>query len=933
MRLARKKKLNMKYLKKSDVFVTLIILLLDALLIFLFFASIYATGYYGATEKLGTLIFKKRAATRKHVDALNWNILQNNTPVYELDVIRTASQSEASIVFDDGSAIDLLENTLIRLKNRNSNDVGDFLQGSLVFSSGDAKKSITVAGKVILMDENSEIVVHKKGNDESEIEVTKGAVEVEKDDEVIKVEEAQSINIQDEGNKVEVKNIDCLPLYPSQNARLLTSEDSFDVTFSWILLAEQGVHGKVVSSLILASDKDCKNIIKKVSALPTASASVYSATYNINVGTLYWSVEYDNGKTSSIRRLNLEKIMQIEPMRPSVDQTFYYYDVEPAINFSWKPSTFSASSMLEISDSPDFTSPIVRMQVSPSSIELNNLTEGKYYWRVFPNTNKKILGELPDPVVRSFNVVQKEVLNPVKLKFPIDAYLCNLHVFQASGLSFTWESKAEADSYELLLYKDKNAQEPSESFTSTLPFIKVTDNMTNLFKDVGELYFSVRYKSRRGNFSDIAIRRSVKKVNYDVNLKSLYPPDGYNISESLIMNQRFSWKHNLPLKTFFVVATDKDFKNIVLEKENSIFSITGLNLKIGKYFWQVRVYNTDNSIFAQTETKAFFVVEPLEVPALLSPQEGADIATMEDQDMEIRWQNVKYADYYDVAIYKNNTIKVASYPKMQGNRLNIPINKYGGGEYTVELQAFSLDSDVSTRNVGYKGKSKFTSRVLTYVKLLEPSSNFRMDGIDALTNGMKFSYKTQEKYDKLNLALKKNGRPLNTNSRHDGTRHLIEIPSLTSGEYEWRIEAFIQGHDISSREHRRFTVLPIPPLPAPQFIKKKMVEKIDVAYLTKNRSIHFEWTPIDEASYYVVQLQNKENGQVIKTSSNWKSTTYDFAEIEKLNVGKFIFKVKAVALLGKDNEVRGGYENSYQFEISLPKLDDIDVRNEEYYGY
>lgn len=923
----------MKYLRKSDVFVTLLILLLDALLIFLFFASVYASSFYGATEKLGTLIFKKRAATRKHIDALSWNVLQNNTPVYELDVIRTASQSEASIVFDDGSSIDLLENTLIKLKNRNSNDIGDFLQGSLVFSSGDAKKSITVAGKVITMDEHSEIVVHKKGNDESEIEVTKGAVEVEKDNEIVKVEEAQSINIQDEGRLVEIKNIDCLPLFPSQNARLITSQDSFDVTFSWTLITGEEVQGKVASTLIVASDKECKNIIKKVNASSTSSASVYSATYDVNIGTLYWQVEYDNGKTSSIRRLNLEKITQIEPLRPYQDETFYYYDNEPAINFSWTPSTFSASSMLEISDTPDFAEPIVRMQVTPSSIELNKLVEGKYYWRVFPNTNKKVLGDLQAPVVRSFNVVQKEVLNAVKLKFPMDAYMCNLSVFQAAGLSFTWESKAEADSYELLLYKDANATEPVESFTSSLPFIKLKGDMTQLFDDVGEVYFSVRYKSRRGNSSDLATKRFVKKVNYDINLKALYPPNGYRISESLIMGQRFSWKHNLPFKTFFVVATDKNFNNIVVEKENSLFSITGLNLKLGTYFWQVRVYNTDNSIFAQTETQAFSIVEPLEVPSLLSPREGEDVAIMEDEDLEIRWQDVNGADYYDVAIYTNDGKRIANYPKMQGNRFRLPINKYGSGKYTVHFQAFSLDSDVATRNVGYKGESQFSTTVLTYVKLVEPRANVQMDGIDAYTKGVRFSYQTKEKYDRLTLALKKNGRVVNTRTRHDGVQHLIEIPSLTSGEYEWGINALLNGHDISSRERRRFTILPIPPLPAPQFIKKKMVEQIDVAYLTKNRSIHFAWHPVDEASYYVLQLQNKENGQVIKTFSNWKTTTYDFSEIEKLNVGTFVFKVKAVALLGKDNEVRGGYENSYQFEIALPKLENIEVKDEEYYGY
>jgi len=61
----------MKYLRKNDVIITAVILVLDILLLILFFMNIYASFSYNATEKLGTLIFKKRSATRKHVDALS----------------------------------------------------------------------------------------------------------------------------------------------------------------------------------------------------------------------------------------------------------------------------------------------------------------------------------------------------------------------------------------------------------------------------------------------------------------------------------------------------------------------------------------------------------------------------------------------------------------------------------------------------------------------------------------------------------------------------------------------------------------------------------------------------------------------------------------------------------------------------------------------
>ena len=77
----------------------------------------------------------------------------------------------------------------------------------------------------------------------------------------------------------------------------------------------------------------------------------------------------------------------------------------------------------------------------------------------------------------------------------------------------------------------------------------------------------------------------------------------------------------------------------------------------------------------------------------------------------------------------------------------------------------------------------------------------------------------------------------------------------------------------------------------------------------------------------------KEFSEIIKTISNFKDTSFDFSEFEKLHVGKFIFKVWAISLLGHNNAVRGGNEAIYPLEIALPKLKELEVQDEEYYGY
>ncbi len=928
----------MKYLKKNDVIVTAVILILDILLLILFFMNIYASFSYSTTDKLGTLTFKKRSATRKHVDALSWNMLQNNSPVYELDTIRTASGSEASVVFDDGSSLNLLENSLIKLKTKSSNDFGDVLHGSFVVQAKGEKKTLTLQGKTITMNKDAEIVIHKKSDGENEIEVTRGEIEiVQEDGEALQVKEFQSLTIPEEEKeqKLVVKNISCIPINPQHNEHLFTSEDGYSITFSWEFFNNEKMQENV-SSVIIAQDKECKNVLAKIAGqavLTEYGDSIWQASYFLNLGTVYWQVEYDNDKHSSVRRLSLEKVVQVEQMRPKNENVFYYYDDPPNIVFSWNQEEPISSSTLEISETADFANPKVNMQVVPTSIELSNLTEGSYYWRVVPNIKADVLGKLRDPEIRSFKIIQKEVLNEVRLKFPTDGYLCNVNVFPSTGLYFSWEEKHEATSYELLFYNDKNDEKPIETIEASSPYIKLTKEKTNSFQETGNIYFAVRYKSRRGNFSSISDKRLIKKVDYDIDLKSVYPPNNYEISHSLITNQRFSWKHSLPLKTFFVVAKDKDFKDIVFEKETSISSFVGLNLKPDAYYWQVRIYNADKSIFAMSEIRNFSVVSPLDIPPLISPYNNERVPVLEDEDIKLKWQSVRNADYYEVSVFNSRNRRIAFFPILKATEVSIPIHKYGNDTYQVQLQAFRLDSSVCTRNIGYRGASNFATHILSYVRLGEPSQNRSIDGMKAYSEGLRFSYNSSEKYDKLSLVLRKNGSNISPEASYNNEKSTIEVPSLTEGSYEWSISAFIDGFDISSKEKRHFTILPIDPLAAPVLNVKNMKEKLDVSYLKQNKSIHFEWRAVEEADYYVIKIENEKTGEVITTVSNIKNTFYDFSSFGKLKNGKFIFKVKAVAVLPKNNAVRGGYESSYSFDINLPKLENLLILPEEYYGY
>ena len=48
---------------------------------------------------IATITFKKKTAQRKFMDRVEWDILRQNSPVYNGDTIHTAEQSEATVWF------------------------------------------------------------------------------------------------------------------------------------------------------------------------------------------------------------------------------------------------------------------------------------------------------------------------------------------------------------------------------------------------------------------------------------------------------------------------------------------------------------------------------------------------------------------------------------------------------------------------------------------------------------------------------------------------------------------------------------------------------------------------------------------------------------------------------------------------------------------
>ena len=113
-----------------------------------------------------------------------------------------------------------------------------------------------------------------------------------------------------------------------------------------------------------------------------------------------------------------------------------------------------------------------------------------------------------------------------------------------------------------------------------------------------------------------------------------------------------------------------------------------------------------------------------------------------------------------------------------------------------------------------------------------------------------------------------------------------------------------------------------------------MPKIIGVDYLAKNRSLNFEWSPVEDADYYFFTVKN-QNGTVIFVEKI-EGTSFDFTKLNILSNGTFKAGVQAVSTIKIKNRTLKSETGYYYFTIDLPLITKpLNTVNKDakYYGY
>ena len=186
----------------------------------------------------------------KKANSNSWVNADYNVPLEKGDVVQTGSEGMAKIVFNDGTNYTVKQDSLIVIEENSANEkqqtnvavavstgtvdlsTGTYMQGS--------KSQVIVAGATAsLAPESAAMVRNDPKAEQAEILIKKGAGEVERNGEVVKLAEwEKAVLPQKEQHIVKMKEIGPpTPISPANMMPIFMSNDPKPVEFSWTPMA------------------------------------------------------------------------------------------------------------------------------------------------------------------------------------------------------------------------------------------------------------------------------------------------------------------------------------------------------------------------------------------------------------------------------------------------------------------------------------------------------------------------------------------------------------------------------------------------------------------------------------------------------------------------------------------------------------------------
>lgn len=890
---------------------------------------------------IATITFKYKTAQRKFIDRVVWDRLRQDSPVYNGDTIHTATLSEATIWFNDGNVMELMENTMAQVFLRDDNTAAVELEdGYATVDSSDSENGLTLSSNGMQVAVKSGTSLSAGSSTQASgkagastgrfsLQVFKGNASIQNADGTSRaISQGEEVNVTTSGGAATTEKAALTVHSPLRNEKFLYHEQGTkDIDFRW--------EGESQSTILkISQDKDFKDVLYSLNP-----EGLNETQIKLGAGTYYWQLDGSDGTTSSARAaedglLKTGKIQVIQSLPPSLvtpaeNYSYGYRTRNPAVRLIWTESPYATTYKLEISKNASMSNLVIEQRTSTTSAIISSLEAGTYYWRVTPYYTLNKEGFAAPSEIRTFNIERKGNLNSPELLIPNENDIVNIEE-NAKPTSFSWINDNEADVYTIKIADNQNMRNPVVSIDTTENFYTLNNKISKLKE--GHWYWSVSMKDSEGNVSPASQIRGFYTMRGMPEQHTIEPADGYSCALTLLPDTKFTWKRNIPenFESVLEIAEDPNFNKIIYSTNIYSSSIKGVNLELGSYYWRLKSSSTTDDTKLITSPKLLNILGPLDSADLAAP--GGRAIARETVKYNFKWSEVESADYYKLMIFRQSDDELVYenviYESQDFVDMFNPEQFIDKLNYRWQVQAFSNEiPGIASRRTGRLAEGRFQLVKLRPVEILSPQKGAEFNGVDAILNPSYASWTTVDAVskaqfvvtktdgiDKVVLKVPTDEQMAEGNIIAPNQVLLDTTEGLRPGNYEIVVYAETQdGVDISNTDRKykgTFTVLPIEPLEGVTSLISNP-QSLDAAYLRNldnPRTITLSWQKVRDATDYMLEIKDKKN-KVLFSQLVEGATSYeiDFLKVYEENrsafaKGTFTWTVYALRRIDSDKD-------------------------------
>jgi len=584
------------------------------------------TSFIDAGDRIviGTITFKKKQAERKYRGRAIWEEVQQKSPVYNFDTIKTDENSSAVITLKDGSDFSLDENSLILVKMLTNKINLKVDKGTVTANRGSMDMSLSKGETNVKLAKGSSVnlAIDKKGIN---LDVNKGNALVKKGQSSLALSKNKGVRVEKKG--VRKLSVNYRLVSPQSSEILVSKGRARRVIFNYssakksapYLILKRQRRGKVVYR---------KRIYKKIHTLKLSS------------GTYYWTIS-DKPNEASYRFRPFIVLSSSVPsiVQPSYGKVISYFGSKPLVSMSWRGGNNASYYTLEVAKQRSFRKIYKSIKTNTKSISLDELRDGKYFVRIkshYPMTKARFISS-----VSVFNL--RKSFAPKKISIvTLNGKVFSMNSSGKAQRTLQWRNSDDYRSYEVEVSKSPYFKGKKNLYKTSSNYISPKE-----LKKSGTYYWRVRgvdSSGKKHGYSSSSKIRVLKKVSIKLKNPRIVVNNGKR-------DMVFSWYDpSRSGKYEVILSRDPSFKKIFIIRKTHSSRLVIKNIAPGPVYWKVQI-KSKSQIVGSSKRGLIYSPETIVGPRVISPKNNTVINVLRKNSIGFYWFPSKNTSYYKLTLY------------------------------------------------------------------------------------------------------------------------------------------------------------------------------------------------------------------------------------------------------------------------------------------